>query len=582
MNLRCALSVLAVAALSIQSQSFAQNNFNNLGNINGANSIDNSSRSTGNSANNVLDSDELNSMNNAGGMNGTAGNSADSGNSPADADAGLSGDLNSNLNSGLNNGNSGLNNSNTPGNPANSTSENSGKDNLGSLNTGVNNKNLNPTQNPTAEPPPPPMNPSTTNVPPTPPTNVSPGPGAGDAPPPPQVGVDPNAPAAAEPPAAPVPPRKPTRAELRQARLELIKKMAESIPALRPGEAPLEYVVQPGDTLWDISDQLLDDALWWPKLWVLNPEVADPDRIEPGIRLVFYPSTAAQAPELAVQDAVDPFGPPKVELATLQTFSMEIKRWEGPNGEIVDASRLPGDQNLLSVGDPMYNASFVYRLPGFFSSSSVDSVGEILSNANSPLVAGQGQNLIARFDTSPRPGERYLVLRETPILSNLEAVRPDGNLFSYVGTVGVVRVTSDGHATLVAEDSGSYISPSDVLIPANKNIFVPVDPLAAGRPNKAPAYVVGTESGVYHSAGPGIAVYLQGTNGANPFAVGDDVELFMPQGSSYGFGDQLTPRERVAVARIVDATPETAVGLILNASREVTTGASTMDSVDEY
>ncbi|MEY3902538.1 MAG: hypothetical protein RL189_1844, partial [Pseudomonadota bacterium] len=438
----------------------------------------------------------------------------------------------------------------------------------------------NPTTNPTlngANP----TNPGNSGQDVPPPPNTATGPGVDDTPPPPQnTALDPNAvpaDAAPEEPPAVEAPRKPTREELRQARLELVRKMAESIPALRPGEAPLEYTVQPGDTLWDISDQLLDDAMWWPRLWVLNPDVTDPDQIEPGLRLVFYPSTAANAPELLVQDAIDPFGAPKVDLATLQTFKMDIKRWSGPTGEIIDASTLPPDQDVLVVGEPMANAGFLFRLPGFFSYSSVGDVGEIVSNANSPLLAGQGQNLIARFDDrTPSPGERFLVLREIPSLSGLTSVRPDGVLYSHTGTVGVVRTASSGYVVMVAEDGGSHISPSDILVPANKNLYVPVDLNSAGRPNSAPAFVVATESGTHQTAGPGIAVYLQGPDGRNPFSVGDDVELFMPMGSITGFGNEIAGREKVAVARIVDATPESAVGVIVKASREVTVGASTL------
>ena len=358
--------------------------------------------------------------------------------------------------------------------------------------------------------------------------------------------------------------------------MNLAKKLAESIPPLKPGEGPAEYVVQPGDTLWDIADQLLDDAMWWPRLWVLNPEVTDPDKIEPGMKLLFYPSTGTRAPELAVQDIADPFGAPKVELATLQTFSMNVSRWIGPQGDVVDPANLPGDQNLLTVGEPTVNATYMIRLPGLLSATVANSVAEIVSNPNSPMLAGQGRNLIARFyDRPPNPGERFLALKQTSLLTHLEPIKADGELYTYTGIVGVVRSSPSGYALMVAEDSGAEINPSDVLIPLNKNLYVPIDPNAPGRPNTAPAVVVATEDGTYTHAGPGRAVYLQGTDGRNPFSVGDDVELFMPQGDSYGFSDELVTRDRVALARVVDVNPDSAVAIILKASREVSTGAST-------
>jgi LysM domain len=50
-------------------------------------------------------------------------------------------------------------------------------------------------------------------------------------------------------------------------------------------EAPDEYVVKPGDTLWDLSKVFLRDAWYWPEIWYLNPQVANPHLIYPGDRL---------------------------------------------------------------------------------------------------------------------------------------------------------------------------------------------------------------------------------------------------------------------------------------------------------
>lgn len=53
--------------------------------------------------------------------------------------------------------------------------------------------------------------------------------------------------------------------------------------------APDEYVVKPGDTLWDISKLYLRDAWYWPEIWYLNPQVANPHLIYPGdvLKLIY-------------------------------------------------------------------------------------------------------------------------------------------------------------------------------------------------------------------------------------------------------------------------------------------------------
>ena len=56
---------------------------------------------------------------------------------------------------------------------------------------------------------------------------------------------------------------------------------ADRQPVLNPRH-PETYVVVPRDTLWDIASMFLRDPWYWPEIWQVNPQVANPHLIYPG------------------------------------------------------------------------------------------------------------------------------------------------------------------------------------------------------------------------------------------------------------------------------------------------------------
>ncbi len=75
----------------------------------------------------------------------------------------------------------------------------------------------------------------------------------------------------------------------------LVEGDAVAAPAAAPGVAPEPgqplpdtYVVEPGDTLWDLSQRFYNTPWYWPKVWAVNPEIDNPHWIYPGTTLRFH------------------------------------------------------------------------------------------------------------------------------------------------------------------------------------------------------------------------------------------------------------------------------------------------------
>lgn len=73
-------------------------------------------------------------------------------------------------------------------------------------------------------------------------------------------------------------------------------------------DAPANYVVKKGDTLWDISALYLNEPWLWPQLWQMNPQIDNPHLIYPGdtLSLVY---DAQGRPRLVVNENVKRLSP---------------------------------------------------------------------------------------------------------------------------------------------------------------------------------------------------------------------------------------------------------------------------------
>lgn len=86
----------------------------------------------------------------------------------------------------------------------------------------------------------------------------------------------------------------------------------EQNSATLKASAPEQYVVQKGDTLWDLSNKFLNQPWYWPEIWYMNPQVNNPHLIFPGdVINVFYVGgrpylTVGDSPRIAGSERLSP------------------------------------------------------------------------------------------------------------------------------------------------------------------------------------------------------------------------------------------------------------------------------------
>ena len=138
--------------------------------------------------------------------------------------------------------------------------------------------------------------------------------------------------------------------------------MAEQAPPVaRPSDvaqvredAPLRYVVQPGDTLWDVSKRFLLEPWQWPEIWYVNDQVANPHLIYPGDVLTLIWRDGR--PMVAREDLDVEYLSPRVrELpleAAIPTIPLEAIRDFLRRARVVSAEDLRTAPYVLGFADP--------------------------------------------------------------------------------------------------------------------------------------------------------------------------------------------------------------------------------------
>jgi hypothetical protein len=229
--------------------------------------------------------------------------------------------------------------------------------------------------------------------------------------------------------------------------------------------APERYVVQKGDTLWDISAMYLKEPWFWPEIWYVNPSIANPHLIFPGDVLYF--------------SYVD--GKPRVSL------------------EQAGATRLSPEMRTSSLDSAIRGVpydllmDFVGR-PSLLTKEQVKTAPYVVGMRDRHIVGSFANEVYARNLGDTTPGTRYNIIAVGDELRDPD----DGDLLGYTGHFAgmgeVIQATGavvpgassifdmkreEALAHLRVVESGREILQGNKLFPATADVgpdFVPSAP----------------------------------------------------------------------------------------------------------
>jgi hypothetical protein len=199
---------------------------------------------------------------------------------------------------------------------------------------------------------------------------------------------------------------------------------ADQSGMLKPN-APREYTVKRGDTLWGIASMYLRDPWLWPEVWIINPQVPNPHLIYPGDKLAL---------------ALGAGGRPEVRLAEPGAARLEAARLE---------PRLRSSALDSAIPTIPYSAiaAFLSR-PTVMSSDQIRRAPYVLAFRDMHEVAGSGNEVYVR-NLAAAANARFAVVHVATALRDPDDGRVVGYEGIYTATALVERPGDPAKAMLI-------------------------------------------------------------------------------------------------------------------------------------
>ncbi len=357
---------------------------------------------------------------------------------------------------------------------------------------------------------------------------------------------------------------------------------------LGPGEAPFEYTIKPGDTLYDICDQLIDDKDFWPKLWAANPQIHNPHFIKPGMKLRFYPGVGS--PSAIAEAHVKKYGsiasvPPEAYRDLDNAPTSVIKA--PPPVEKPKTDHVFEPEDIITyIGRESFDGPRRLRVPSFVTKTFDKKFvyGKVAGGIEGQFMRSSRQLVLIKPSRDIKVGMSITFLRKGDL--SFQTHKLGGRqVYNYIQHGEIVGKADGDNLFFARIDPGhGGVESGDLVVPFRDNYRM-LDPKVQKekRASLEDMYVIYFGSSMATQGGQGQFIYFDkgtsaGVKVGQQFEISSgygrlappDAKKRYPRNKTYSSKSVWTPS--IAIAEIIDVAPDSSVGFLLYTTREVQLG----------
>ncbi len=316
------------------------------------------------------------------------------------------------------------------------------------------------------------------------------------------------------------------------------------------GQETPQYVVQSGDTLWDICGRFLGNPWYWQKVWAMNPQIANPHWIYPGNVIHFQ-----KAGETGTMVTMEQQQTTEEDLSAIPEV-MDENAW----GQVSEGGKYELEKYLSKISSNSFNF-FNFRRDGFIAKNELRNSGKV---ANSP----EEKTMLSQYDLiyiEPKDintfsiGQVYQIFRQHGEVEHPHTGDDIGYKIQVLGQAVIKRIT-DKVVTAQITENYDPVERGDLVRPWKS----PVKDIRPRR-NKVTLQGYVVDSLIDHAImAEHQIVFLdkgigQGVEEGNRFFV---IRQGDPSTYNDGFDDDELPFEKIGELIVLSAGSSTSVALV--------------------